>query len=216
MDLPRHLESGEKHRLNVEGLPYDIELPMVTLPSADGNLRIASLNLIGQVKLNADLGRLMAEQIKREIPDYKDTVILTVVEKALMVVQEAARHLEMDAVAVAYNRIKPHMEAMRRPVIKAGTGSITSGDKYLAIYERDLNILNGAKKGFILIDDVVSTGGTILGLAAILEAAMEHHDRPAPEVRGIFCVAREGDKHPFLPAPVHGLATLPKPVLEQD
>ena len=215
MDVLSARESGEMYRLAVDGLPYDIDIPWVRIRSRGRVIRIASLNLVGQIRLNADLGGLLAELIRANTPDLAKTAILTVVEKGLQVTQVAAMRLGIEAVAVAYNRVKPHMEPDRRPVIQVGADSITSGGKFLALYERDMNLLAGAEN-VILIDDVVSSGGTILSLADLLEEAARQRGIMVPRITGIFCVAKEGDKHPLLPAPVHALATLPMPVAEFD
>ena len=211
MDVLNSMESGEKYRMKVDGLGYDIELPFVLVPSGDANLRIASFNLVGQIKLNRDLGKLLAEKIRASVPEPKEVVILTAVEKALQLTQVVADELGADAVAVAYNRIKPHMEVARRPVIQVGAESITSGGKFLAVYERDMQLLTSARHGFIIIDDVVSTGGTVMGLYEILEEAVAHAGGDVPEVHGIFCAALEGRGAALLPAPVHSLAELPAP-----
>ena len=200
MDILEGLESGEKFRLSVKGLEYDIELPIVRIPSNGRVLKIASLNLVGQTRLNADLGRLLAEKIRAVVPDLSKVAILTVVEKALQVTQVAAEALGIDAVAVAYNRVKPHMEPDRRPVIQVGSDSITSGRKFLALYERDMSLLARAES-VILIDD-------------ILEEVARQKQQPPPVVSGIFCVAVEGDSPSLLSTPIHSLATLPKPVVE--
>ncbi|WP_029893391.1 adenine phosphoribosyltransferase [Desulfohalovibrio reitneri] len=204
-------ESGEKHLLDVPGLDYQVELPWVRVPSDGGHVRIASLNLVGQIKLNHDMGLLMAQRIRGAVPDLEGVAILTVVEKALQLTQVAAHSLGLDAVAVAYNRVKPHMEADARPLVQVGSESVTSGGKMLALYERDINILAKAYRGVLVIDDVVSSGGTIIGLVDLLDAALERAGKPSPEVLGIFCAAREGDGHIRLSAPVHSLATLPEP-----
>ncbi len=211
MDVLDSKESGEKFVLEVEGLDYQVELPYVLVPKADGHLRIASFNLVGQTRLNNDLGRLLAEKIRKEVPDYRSVVILTAVEKALQLTQVISSLLGIEAVAVAYNRIKPHMEAERRPVLQVGADSITSGNKFLAVYERDMLLLTEAKNGFIIIDDVISTGGTTLGLYEILEEAVSQTGGGTPRVHGIFCAAQEGANPLLLPAPVHTLTHLPSP-----
>ncbi len=193
MDVLDSRESGEKYRLRVDGLGYDVDIPYVLVPTRDGDIRIASFNLVGQTRLNSDLGRLLAEKIRSEVAGWQSVVILTAVEKALQLTQVVSSELGIEAVAVAYNRIKPHMEAERRPLIQVGADSITSGDKFLALYERDMELLASAKSGYIIIDDVVSTGGTILGLYEILEEAAARAGIGAPEVHGIFCAATEGN-----------------------
>ena len=171
MDVLDSKESGEKYLLEVDGLDYSVKLPYVLVPAGTGSLRIASFNLVGQTRLNNDLGLLLAEKIRSCVDDPSSVVILTAVEKALQLTQVIASELGIDAVAVAYNRIKPHMEVERRPVIQVGADSITSGGKFLAVYERDMELLKSAENGYIIIDDVVSTGGTMMGLYEILEEA---------------------------------------------
>jgi adenine phosphoribosyltransferase len=213
MDILDSLESGDKYRLRVPGLDYDIELPFVEVPAEGGPLRIASLNLVGQIRLNRDLGKLMAKQIRKVVGgDLSGIAILTVVEKALQLTQVVAEELGMESVAVAFNRVKPHMEAQRRPVLQIGADSITSGGKFLAVYERDMNLLMAAERGFILIDDVVSTGGTILGLAGLVDEIQRRKGNGGGEILGIFCAAQEGEANPLLPAEVYSLARLPEPV----
>ena len=211
MDVLNSSESGDKYLLYVEGLDYDIELPYVLVPARDNHLRIASFNLVGQTRLNRDLGLLLADKIRSTVSDPSSVVILTAVEKALQLTQVVAHELNIDWVAVAYNRIKPHMEVERRPVIQVGADSITSGGKFLAVYERDMQLLTSAANGFIIIDDVVSTGGTMMGLYEILEEASARSGRGAPLVHGIFCAATEGKAGDLLPAPVYSLAELPVP-----
>ena len=211
MDVLNSKESGEKYLLRVEGLAYEVALPYVLVPAREGNLRIASFNLVGQTKLNRDLGLLLADKIRQTVKDITSLVILTPVEKALQLTQVVSMELGIDAVAVAYNRIKPHMEVERRPVIQVGAESITSGGKFLAVYERDMQLLISARNGYVIIDDVVSTGGTVMGLYEILEEAAAQAGMSAPVVHGIFCAAMEGDSGPLLPAEVHSLARLPEP-----
>ncbi len=212
MDTLGSLESGEKYLLKVPGLPYEIELPHVIMQEEKSSMRIVSFNLVGQIKLNRDLGLLLADKIRAAIPDLENVAILTVVEKALQLTQVIAQELEIDAVAVAYNRIKPHMESERRPVIQVGADSITSGGKFLALYERDLNLLANASGGIIFIDDVVSTGGTVFALTQLVEEIARNQDmQDPPDILGIFCAAQEGTDHPFLPAPLHSLTNLPDP-----
>jgi adenine phosphoribosyltransferase len=217
VDIRDHIESGERHALAVPGLPYSLELPWVWLPGVEQDIRIASLNLVGKIRWNQDLGRLLAARIRAAFPDLGGLCLVTVVEKALQLGQVTAAELGMEDMAVAYNRVKPHMEAAGRPVIQVGSDSITSGGKFLALYERDINLLvTRATQGVLLVDDVVTTGGTVVGLLDLLDqvARLKGLPRSIP-VRGIFCVAEEGRRTRVLPAPVVSLSRLPDPVVRR-
>jgi adenine phosphoribosyltransferase len=212
MDILASRESGEKHRFQVPGLSYEIEIPYVLLPRENGDrLKIASLNLVGQTRLNRDLGVLLAGLVRQHIADLEGVAMLCVVEKALQLAQVTAMELGMDETAIAYNRIKPHMEPGRRPIIQIGVDSITSGDKFLALYERDINILHAAPRGIFIVDDVISSGGTMFGAVDLVEACFEEVGKEPPPFLGFFCVATEGEPQLSLPAPVVSLATLPAP-----
>jgi len=208
------LETGESCLLEIPGLAYPLNLPWVWLLGEEYDTRIASFNLIGKIEWNQDLGRLIAQRIQKTLPDLEGICFITAVEKALQLSQVVASELGVTDMAIAYNRLKPHMEASRRPVIQVGTDSVTSGIKFLALYERDINLLvNRATRGVIILDDVVTTGGTIWGLVDLLDqmAQLKVLRRPVP-VHGIFCVAEEGKRSRVLPAPVFSLARLPDPV----
>jgi adenine phosphoribosyltransferase len=212
------IETGETCVIEVPGLGYPLRLPYVWLPGEDQETRIASLNLIGKTGWNRDLGRLLAGKIRKAFPDLTGFGLLTVVEKALQLAQVVADDLGIADLAVAYNRIKPHMEPLRRAVIQVGADSITSGGKFLALYERDINLLAAtATQGVIVIEDVVTTGGTLAALEALLEqvARLKKLPRPIP-LRAAYCVAVEG-KRTRLPAlPVHALSRLPDPTFRRS
>ena len=213
------LETGEKYLFEIPDLDFRAELPYVLLPTADGLLKIASLNLVGMIEWNQVFGRALAGKIRADVRNLDGVVFLTAVEKSLLLSQVVCQELGVPMMAIAYNRRKPHMEiesGQKRPFLQVGGGSVTSGDKYLVIYERDFNLLSSAKNGVIIIDDVVSTGGTIAALATILDEISERKSlgEEALKILGIYCLAREGGVKPLykgLSYKIHWLGTLPAP-----
>jgi len=216
-DLLDFLETGETYQFEVPGLSYPLTIPRVWLLGEEQDAQIASLNLIGKVRWNQDLGRLIARRVRQVFPSLEGLCFITVVEKALQLAQVTVSELGIQEMVVAYNRLKPHMEPSRRPVIQVGADSVTSGWKFLALYERDINLLAPeTTKGVIVIDDVVTTGGTILGLIDLLDQVVQVKRRKIPiPIHAIFCVAEEGRRTRVLPAPVYSLARLPDPVIRR-
>lgn len=203
------LESGDICSLDVPGLGYPLELPWVSLPAAGGRIRIASLNLVGLTRVNADLGRLLAGRLRPVIAGKPRVGLLTAVEKGLQLAQVVSQELSLPRIAVAHNRVKPHMEPKRRPIVQVGADSITSGDKFLVLYERDLNHLAACTDGVILLDDVISTGGTMLALERLVAETSRRAGLPRPlPVLARACAAVEG--RPDLADLVY-LAVLPSP-----
>jgi len=218
------LETGEKYGFEIPELGFRAELPYVLMPASGGSLKIVSLNLVGMVEWNRLFGRALAQKIREDIPDLDGVVFLTAVEKALQLSQVVCGELGVPLMAIAYNRRKPHMEiehGRRRPFFQVGGGSVTSGDKYLVVYERDVNLLASAKKGVVIVDDVVSTGGTIAAMATVLDEIAERHapGKEGVKILGIYCVAREGDMKPLykgLSYKIRWLGNLPAPQFLPD
>ncbi len=219
MQRYKNLESGEKFLFKVPEIGFEEEIPYVFIPVKGGNVRIASLNLIGMIEWNQKFGKAIADKIKAMFPDLSGMVFLSAVEKSLQLTQVICEELGIPMMAVAYNRKKPHMEidtGNKRPYIQVGGSSITSGDTYLLLYERDLSLLATATQGVIIIDDVVSTGGTIAALATLLDEISEREGIPkeSMQIKGIFCVAKEGEAKPLykgLSRRIHWLGLLPEP-----
>jgi adenine phosphoribosyltransferase len=213
------LETGEKYLFEIHDLNFQTNLPYVVIPADGGFLKIASLNLVGMIKWNRIFGQALARKIRETIHSLEGVVFLTAVEKSLQLSQIVAQELGISMMAIAYNRRKPHMEidlGVCRPFIQVGGGSVTSGDKYLVIYERDFNLISSAKRGVVIVDDVVSTGGTIAALATILDEIAERKSlsKDVLKILGVFCVAREGEMKPLykgLSYKVHWLGNLPAP-----
>jgi adenine phosphoribosyltransferase len=220
MEIPLSpLETGEKYRFEIPELGFSAFLPYVRLPVRGGSFTIASLNLVGMTGWNRLFGEALARKVSETVPSLDGVVFFTAVEKSLQLTQVVCQRLGVPIMAVAYNRRKPHMEietGAQRPFIQVGGGSVTSGDKYLVVYERDFNLLASAENGVVIIDDVVSTGGTVAALATILDEITDRRSlgKDALKILGIYCVAREGELKPLykgLSYKIHWLGSLPPP-----
>lgn len=207
------LEKGQKFVFEIPEIQFKAELPWIVIRVNDEKLKIASLNLIGMIEWNLILGKGIAKRIREAVSDLDGVVLFTAVEKALQLSQVVASELGLKQIAVAYNKVKPHMEAENRPVIQVGgSGSITSGEKFLVVYERDANLLSSAR-GVIIIDDVVSKGGTIAALAEIVDQVKVQRNLPDDTLKilGVFCIATEGKPLYRLAKKPHALGELPAP-----
>lgn len=213
------LESGEKFLFKVPEIGFEEKIPYVFIPVKGGRIRIASLNLIGMIEWNRKFGLSIADKIRSQFPDLSGIVFLSAVEKSLQLAQVICEELSVSLMAVAYNRKKPHMgidAENKRPFIQVGGSSITSGDTYLLLYERDVNLISTATRGVIIIDDVISTGGTIAALATLLDEVAERKgmSKESIQIKGIYCVAKEGESKPLykgLSRRIHWLGLLPEP-----
>lgn len=207
------LESGEKYSLRVPGLDYTVQLPYVRVPLGDGTLRIASLDLLGLTRVNRDLGLLLADKLRPLVEGKPNVTLLAAAEKSLQLAQVVAEALGLEEIAVAHGRPKPHMEPGSRPLACSDAQSVTSGGKTLYLPERSISIVNRATDGVILLDDVISTGSTMLALSALIEeaAGFGNLDAPSP-VLAYACVAVEGE--PML-SPIVSLTRLPAPVYQE-
>ncbi|MBP1698471.1 MAG: hypothetical protein H6Q41_3659 [Deltaproteobacteria bacterium] len=65
------LETGEHCLLKIPELDYPLILPWVWLLGEEQDTQIASLNLIGKIGWNQDLGRLIAQRIRQTLPNLE-------------------------------------------------------------------------------------------------------------------------------------------------
>lgn len=144
------------YSINIAGV--DRELPLFQI--APG-LKIAVLNILGDTELVQACGKALNEKL--EGVDYD--VIVTAEAKSIPIAH--ALSVESNKPYVVLRKTyKPYMG----DVITAETLSITTGQpQTLILDEKDKNLLNGKK--VIVLDDVISTGSTLVGMRMILEKA---------------------------------------------
>ncbi len=132
------------------------DLPILPLPSG---VNIAFFNLHGNVQLTEHCGKLLAEKVA------DCDVLLTAESKGLQLTHVIARELGQPYYAVARKSRKLYMQDGLEVEINS---SITTGTQQkLYLSKHDADIMRGKKVG--IIDDVVSTGNSLVGLEKLVE-----------------------------------------------
>lgn len=135
---------------------YKLDLPV--LPISD-TMEIAFFNLHGNQRLTEHCGKQLAALLS------DCDVLLTAESKGLQLTHVIARELGHDYYAVARKSKKLYMQDGIEVKIDA---SITTGrEQQFYLSKHDVDLLKGKKVG--IIDDVVSTGASLLGLEKLVE-----------------------------------------------
>ena len=143
------------YRMKVAGLERDLPL----CPISD-ELYIGAFILFGDVELT----ERCAEELSKLAPDHD--VLLTAESKGIPLVHAMARHLGENRYVLARKSVKLYM----KDVLKCETKSITTGHvQTLYIDGSDAEFLKG--KRVLIVDDVISTGGSLLSLENLVEQA---------------------------------------------
>ena len=135
---------------------YKAQLPIIPLPSG---VNIAFFNLHGNVQLTEHCGKQLAKMVT------DCDVLLTAECKGLQLTHVMARELGHPYYAVARKSKKLYMQDGLEVEINS---SITTGrQQKLYISKHDADLMRGKKVG--IVDDVVSTGNSLVGLEKLVE-----------------------------------------------
>ena len=146
---------NETYCVDIQG--YKINLPILPLPNG---IKICFFNLHGDVDLTEHCGKELAKHLS------DCDVILTAESKGLQLSHVVARELGHKNYAVCRKSKKLYMQ----DGIEANVKSITTGhEQTLYLSKHDAELLKGKKVG--IVDDVISTGGSLLGLEQIVNMA---------------------------------------------
>ena len=140
----------EYYTVDIAGRKED--LPILTIGE---HLRIAFFNLHGAQELTEYCGKKLAERIRETGAE----VVITAESKGLQLAHVVARELGQDYYAVARKTKKLYMQDGISATIRSIT---TAGEQTLYLSKHDADILRGKK--IAIVDDVISTGGSLLGL----------------------------------------------------
>ena len=136
------------------------QLPVLPLPSGE---RIAFFNLHG----NVDLTEYCAKELAKRLKDVD--VLLTAESKGLQLTHCVARELGHKYYAVARKSKKLYMQDGIETSVKSIT---TAAVQYFYLSAQDVELLKG--KRVAIVDDVISTGGSMHGLSALAEMSRAH------------------------------------------
>ena len=142
--------------LDIKG--YIAKLPILPLPSG---INIAFFNLHGNSEMTEHCGKKLAEYLT----DCE--VLITAESKGLQLTHVCARELNQQYYAVARKSKKLYMQDGIDVTIES---SIPTGkEQRLYLSKHDVELIKNKKVG--IVDDVISTGASLIGLEALVEKA---------------------------------------------
>jgi adenine phosphoribosyltransferase len=151
------------------------ELPIIGV--APG-VSVALLNLLGDTALTEEAGKLLAARLPANTE-----VLVTPEVKAVPLTHVISRETGLPYI-VARKTNKPYMVS---PVVREVISITTGKPQLLVIDGADIDKVKG--KGAVIIDDVVSTGGTLRSLSNLIAEI-------GGSVVGTMAVFTEGDERP--------------------
>ena len=158
------------YRMNIAGV--ERELPLCPL---NDDLYIAAFVMFGDVELTVK----SAEALCKIAPEHD--LIITAESKGIPLIHAMARHLGENRYVLARKSVKLYM----KDVLKCETKSITTGHvQTLYIDGDDAEFMKG--KRVLIVDDVISTGGSLLSLENLVAQA-------GGEIVGKMTILAEGD-----------------------
>ena len=146
---------SEVYHMSING--FETDLPIMPLPSG---VKICFFNLHGNTLLTEHCGKELAKLVQGA------EVLITAESKGLQLCHVVARELGHPLYAVCRKSKKLYMQ----DGIEVSVKSITTGSvQTLYLSKHDAELLKGKKVG--IIDDVISTGGSLLGLEEVVKRA---------------------------------------------
>ncbi len=160
------------HEIDIAGMKR--RLPIMNLP--DNSKAIAAFVILGDVELTEHCAGALMKKIPREAE-----VVMTAETKGIPLADSLARHLGMDRYVVARKSVKAYME---NPIWVDDESITTFGQQRLYLMEEDIALIKGRR--VLLVDDVISRGGSMRAMQSLAEKA-------GGQVIGMAAVIAEGD-----------------------
>ncbi len=149
------------------------ELPIMNISDT---LAIASFVILGDVELT----ERAAEALARKVPVGTE-LLMTAETKGIPLAHAMARVLGMERFIVARKSVKAYMA---HPLIVKDRSITTAGEQILVLQDEDAARIRGRR--VLLVDDVVSTGGSMHAMETLARQA-------GAEIAGRAAILAEGD-----------------------
>ena len=163
--------SRDFYSVNINGCERDLELFEVK-----PGLKIAVLNILGDVELVKSASQGLADKLKNILYD----VIVTAEAKSIPLAYELSA-----ITSKPYVVLRKNYKSYMGDAIKSVSNSITTGkDQFLYLDEKDRELITNSR--VILLDDVISTGSTLKAMSNLM-------DKAGSEVVSSAAIFTEGD-----------------------
>lgn len=134
------------------------QLPILNISDT---LAIAGFVILGDTEILVHTAKALAEKIPQDTD-----IILTAETKGIPLAAEMARVLGMKRYIVARKSVKAYME---NPICVEDESITTKGKQLLYLSQDDVDLIQGKK--VLLVDDVISTGGSMKAMKNLVEKA---------------------------------------------
>lgn len=166
------MEKRPTYSIDIAGVHREL-----TLFEIKPGLRIAILNILGDVELVQACAKALAEKLKGRKVD----ILLTAEAKSIPLAYALAAEMKLPYV-ILRKSYKPYMGK----ALEYETLSITTGKtQTLYLDEKDVELMKG--KNVVIVDDVISTGST-------LQAMRQLCDKAGAIVSGEAAILTEGER----------------------
>ncbi len=159
-----------KYTMDIAGVSRDLQL----FPVSDDTC-IAAFILFGDVEVTEAAATALLERAP------KFDILFTAEAKSIPLIYEMAKQAGMNEYVVARKAPKLYMEDLLTTDVNSIT---TAGSQTLCIGKRETEMIRG--KDVLLVDDVISTGGSLISMTELVEKA-------GGRIVGKMAVLAEGD-----------------------